>query len=38
MIPVDELVDDSFTGATVLTAVPGFYGKHNISVLDFASL
>lgn len=33
----DDLVDNSFTGATVLDAKPGFYGE-NISVLDFASL
>lgn len=33
----DDLTDSSFTGATVLTAVPGMY-TDNISVLDFASL
>ena len=33
----DELLDTSFTGATVLTATPGFY-KDNIAILDFASL
>lgn len=33
----DDLVDTSFTGATVLTAVPNFY-RENIAVLDFASL
>ena len=38
MWPIDEAVDDSFTGATVLEPVPGFYGKDNIAVLDFASL
>lgn len=37
IIPIDDLVDDSFTGATVLTAIPGLY-KENIHVLDFASL
>lgn len=33
----DDLVDSSFTGATVLDAAPAFYGE-NIAVLDFASL
>ena len=33
----DDLVDDSFTGATVLDPTPGFYSE-NIAVLDFASL
>jgi DNA polymerase elongation subunit (family B) len=33
----DELLDTTFTGATVLTATPGFY-KDNIAILDFASL
>ena len=33
----DDLVDDSFTGATVLSATPGVH-VDNISVLDFASL
>lgn len=33
----DDLVDNSFTGATVLEAQPGLYSE-NISVLDFASL
>jgi len=33
----DDLVDNSFTGATVLDASPGFYAE-NIAVLDFASL
>ena len=33
----DEAVDSSFTGATVLTAVPGCY-RDNICVLDFSSL
>lgn len=33
----EDLIDDSFTGATVLTAQSGFY-KDNIAVLDFASL
>lgn len=37
MFPADELVDDTFTGATVLTARPSFYPE-NIAVLDFASL
>ena len=37
MFPADELVDDTFTGATVLTASPSFYPE-NIAVLDFASL
>lgn len=35
--PIDENIDDSFTGATVLTAIPGNY-PNNIAVLDFASL
>lgn len=33
----DDLVDTSFTGATVLDANPGMYTE-NIAVLDFASL
>jgi DNA polymerase elongation subunit (family B) len=33
----DDLVDSSFTGATVLDPNPGFYSE-NIAVLDFASL
>ncbi len=33
----DDLLDDSFTGAKVLEAVPGLY-TDNIAVLDFASL
>jgi len=33
----DDLVDDSFTGATVLDAQSGMYTE-NIAVLDFASL
>lgn len=33
----DDVIDDSFTGATVLEPVPGMY-KDNIAVLDFASL
>jgi DNA polymerase elongation subunit (family B) len=33
----DDLVDTSFTGATVLDANPGMY-EENIAVLDFASL
>jgi DNA polymerase elongation subunit (family B) len=33
----DDLVDTSFTGATVLDATPGMYSE-NIAVLDFASL
>jgi DNA polymerase elongation subunit (family B) len=35
--PCDDVIDDSFTGATVLEARPGLY-KENIAVLDFASL
>lgn len=34
----DDLIDDSFTGATVLEPKPGVYFKDNIAVLDFASL
>lgn len=34
---MDDASDNSFTGATVLTASPGVYSE-NISVLDFASL
>ena len=37
MFPVDELIDDSFSGATVLTANPGFFSE-NVAILDFASL
>lgn len=37
MFPADELIDDTFTGASVLTAIPGFFSE-NICVLDFASL
>ena len=33
----DDLIDDSFTGATVLNAKPGFF-QDNVGVLDFASL
>lgn len=33
----DDLIDTSFSGATVLTATPGYFAQ-NISVLDFASL
>jgi DNA polymerase elongation subunit (family B) len=33
----DDMSDNSFTGATVLDARPGFYAE-NIAVLDFASL
>jgi DNA polymerase elongation subunit (family B)/intein/homing endonuclease len=33
----DDLIDSTFTGATVLTASPNFY-QENIAVLDFASL
>lgn len=33
----DDQLDNSFTGATVLTATPGLYDE-NIAVLDFASL
>jgi DNA polymerase elongation subunit (family B) len=33
----DEAIDGSFTGATVLTAIPGIY-RDNICVLDFSSL
>ena len=35
--PSDDLVDDTFTGATVLEATSGIY-HDNIAVLDFASL
>jgi len=35
--PAEDLVDDSFTGATVLEAKNGLYKDH-IAVLDFASL
>ncbi len=34
----DDLIDDTFTGATVLNPKPGFYHEDNIAVLDFASL
>jgi len=34
----DDLSDNSFTGATVLNPMCGFYQKDNIAVLDFASL
>jgi len=34
----DDIIDDSFTGATVLTAQSGLYHNDNIAVLDFASL
>lgn len=34
----DDVVDDSFTGATVLEPIPGMYLDDNIAVLDFASL
>lgn len=37
MYSSDDLVDDSFTGATVLNATSGCYPE-NIAVLDFASL
>ena len=37
LTPIDEDKNDTFTGATVLTAIPGIY-EENISVLDFASL
>lgn len=37
MFPSEDSFDDSFTGATVLTATPGIFTE-NISVLDFASL
>jgi len=33
----DDVINDSFTGATVLEAIPGMY-TDNIAVLDFASL
>jgi DNA polymerase elongation subunit (family B) len=36
--PNEDAIDDSFTGATVLEPKPGWYGKDNIAVLDFASL
>lgn len=35
--PSDDLVDDTFTGATVLDANPGMYTE-NVAILDFASL
>lgn len=35
--PCDDLLDDSFTGATVLEPLPGMY-ENNIAVLDFSSL
>jgi len=34
----DDLTDTSFTGATVLDPMCGYYQKDNIAVLDFASL
>lgn len=34
----DDISESSFTGATVLTAIPNIYEKNNIAVLDFASL
>ena len=34
----DDLSDTSFTGATVLDPMCGYYQKDNIAVLDFASL
>jgi DNA polymerase elongation subunit (family B) len=37
MFASDDLADNSFTGATVLTAIPGTFSE-NIGVLDFASL
>jgi DNA polymerase delta subunit 1 len=37
MFASDDLADDTFTGATVLTATPGVFSE-NIGVLDFASL
>ena len=35
--PYETLIDDTFTGATVMEATPGFY-SNNIAVEDFASL
>jgi DNA polymerase delta subunit 1 len=35
--PCDDVIDDTFTGASVLEAKNGFYTE-NIAVLDFASL
>ena len=37
LYPVDETLDNTFTGASVLTAIPGIH-QSNIAVLDFASL
>jgi DNA polymerase elongation subunit (family B) len=37
IIKLDELCENSFTGATVLTAKAGYYSD-NIAILDFASL
>lgn len=37
LYPNEDAIDDSFTGATVLDPLPGFY-QDNIAVLDFASL
>jgi len=37
LYPSEDIVDNSFTGATVLNAEKGMY-KENIAVLDFASL
>jgi DNA polymerase elongation subunit (family B) len=37
LMPIDEDKNESFTGATVLTAVQGIF-EENICVLDFASL
>lgn len=37
IIKLDELSENSFTGATVLTAKAGYYSD-NIAILDFASL
>lgn len=34
----DDITDTSFTGATVLDPMCGYYQKDNIAVLDFASL
>lgn len=37
LYPGEDLVDDSFTGATVLEPNPGMY-MDNVAILDFASL
>lgn len=35
---IDDDIQDSFTGATVLEPECGYYNKDNIAILDFASL